>query len=45
MAKLNLEEFSEDFREKAPKECGLYLAACLSKDKLTKLKEDWKNNG
>ena len=45
MANLNLEDFSEDFREVAPKECAMYLVSCLDKETQTRLKQDWKNVG
>ena len=45
MANLNVYAFSEDFRDKAPKECALFLVECLYKKKKAKLKEDWNNAG
>ena len=45
MAKLNIESFSEDFRDAAPKECAVYLYECLSEEEKKKLKEDWNEAG
>lgn len=47
MAKFNNEIITDDevIREKAKKECGMYLQACLSAGELEDLKEDWKEAG
>lgn len=47
MAKFNNNEITSDEkeREKATKECGMYLQACLSEDELKELKEDWNQAG
>lgn len=47
MAKFNNEVITEDerLREKAMKECGMYLQSCLSAGELEDLKEDWKEAG
>ncbi len=47
MARFNNEIITEDerLREKAMKECGMYLQSCLSAGELEDLKEDWKEDG
>jgi hypothetical protein len=47
MAQFNNEVITEDerLREKAMKECGMYLQSCLSAGELEDLKEDWKEAG
>ena len=47
MTKFNNEIITDDevIREKAKKECGMYLQACLSAGELENLKEDWKEAG
>lgn len=47
MAQFNNEIITEDerLREKAMKECGMYLQSCLSAGELEDLKEDWKEAG
>lgn len=47
MAKFNNEIITDDekIRENAKQECGMYLQACLSKEELEKLKEDWQKAG
>lgn len=47
MARFNNEIITDDevIREKAKKECGIYLQACLSAGELENLKEDWKEAG
>lgn len=45
MAKLNLDNFSEEYRDKAPLEASQYLYQCLSEDVQMKLKDDWKSLG
>lgn len=45
MAKLNVEAFSEDYRETAPMECAVYLFECLEEDEKIKIKDDWNKAG
>lgn len=45
MAKLNLEDFSEEYRKTAPMECACYLESCLSQEEKEKLKENWNKLG
>lgn len=47
MAKFNNEIITDDEkeRERAMKECGMYLQSCLSAGELEDLKEDWKEAG
>lgn len=45
MAKLNLEDFSKAYKEKAPMECSMYLNSCLDKDTQIQLRKDWKEAG
>lgn len=45
MAKLNVENFSEDYRDIAPKECAMFLIECLPEDKQKVLKEAWEVAG
>lgn len=47
MAKFNDKIITDDkeLKEKAKKECGMYLQACLSEVELEDLKEDWKEAG
>lgn len=45
MANLRTEEFSEDFQTVAPKECSVYLSACLTKEDEAKMREDWNKAG
>lgn len=45
MAKLNMDGFSEDFKQAAPMECALYLYECLEDDKKEQIKNDWNNIG
>lgn len=42
---LNVEGFSEDYKETAPKECALFLVECLSVEDKAKLKEAWNKAG
>ena len=41
MATLNMDGFSEEFRETAPMECACYLFECLSEEEKIKTKEEW----
>ena len=45
MANLSLENFSEEHKSLAPKECSLYLFECLDEETKKKVKEDWKKAG
>ena len=45
MAKLNVDAFSEEYRDVVPKECACVLVECLSDKERTKLKEDWNKIG
>lgn len=45
MATLNMDGFSEEFRETAPMECSCYLFECLSEEEKIKIKEDWNKSG
>lgn len=45
MVTLNLKDFSEEYREKAPLECSAYLCSCLDKDTQMQLRNDWKEAG
>lgn len=45
MAKLNIESFSEEYREIASMECALYLYECLDADQRKQIKDDWNNIG
>lgn len=47
MARFNNEIITDDekLREKAKRECGMYLQACLTAGELEDLKEDWKEAG
>ncbi len=45
MAKLNLDAFSDEYKDVAPKECASYLVECLSEEERTKLSEDWNKAG
>ena len=45
MAKLNLDAFSDEYKDIAPKECASYLVECLSEEEKTKLSEDWNRVG
>lgn len=45
MATLNMEGFSEEFREIAPMECACYLFECLSEEEKIKIKDDWNKSG
>lgn len=37
MAKLNVDAFSEEYRDVAPKECACFLVECLSETERTKI--------
>lgn len=45
MAKLNIDAFSEEYKETAPMECALYLYECLEEDKKKQIKDDWNSAG
>ena len=45
MANLNMDGFSEEFRETAPMECAAYLYECLTEEEKVSLKKDWDNAG
>lgn len=45
MANLNIDAFSEEYKEVAPKECAAYLIECVSKEDKEELKEKWQAAG
>lgn len=45
MAKLNMDGFSENFKQAGLMECALYLYECLEDDKKIQIKNDWNNIG
>lgn len=45
MANLNLEGFSDEYKDVAPKECALFLFECLTKEEQIRLKENWNKAG
>lgn len=45
MIVLNTEDFSDEFKNTAPKECAAYLSSCLSEDTHKQLKKDWDELG
>lgn len=42
---LNTEDFSDKFKNTAPKECAIYLSSCLPEDIHKQLKKDWNELG
>lgn len=40
MAKLNYNEISENYKNIAPIECGMYLSSCLADEDRTRLRSD-----
>ena len=45
MAKLNVNNFSKEYQDVAPKECSLYLFECFPEDIQKRIKEDWEKAG
>lgn len=45
MAKLNYNEISENYKNIAPIECGMYLSSCLADEDKTRLRSDWETIG
>lgn len=45
MAKLNYNEISENYKNIAPIECGMYLSSCLADEDKTRLRSDWESIG
>lgn len=45
MAKLNLDAFSDEYKDVASKECACFLVECLTEEERTKLSEDWNKVG
>lgn len=45
MIVLNTEDFNDEFKNAAPKECAMYLSSCLPEDMHKQLKKDWNELG
>lgn len=45
MIKLNIDSFSDEYKDVAPKEAAMYLSACFSDEELEKIKDNWNKDG
>ena len=45
MANLNVEVFTDEYKDVAPKECACFLFECLTKEEKEKLKNKWNEIG
>lgn len=45
MITLNIEDFSDEYKEVAPKECAAYLSSCLPENVRKQLKKEWNELG